>query len=66
MTAAVAESSRKGWVVRMDSRGRITLPKEVRSRLAIKSGDRLVMTEESGGLRIEPARVRVSPAQGEK
>ena len=61
MTAVAATASWKVWVVKMDLRGRITLPAEVRHRLGIKPGDTLVMTEEKRGLRIELARVRPIP-----
>ncbi|HZZ79626.1 MAG TPA: AbrB/MazE/SpoVT family DNA-binding domain-containing protein [Gemmataceae bacterium] len=50
---AVANASWRVWVVKMDRRGRITLPIDVRERLRIRLGDTLVIRKVEGGLRIE-------------
>lgn len=55
MTAAVAQASWRIWVVKVDSRGRITLSADVRQRLGVKAGDTLVLILEKHGLRIETA-----------
>jgi AbrB family looped-hinge helix DNA binding protein len=54
MITAVVSGSWKVWVVKMDGRGRITLPMDVRDRLRVRPGDTLIMHEVKGGLRIEP------------
>lgn len=48
-----AESSWRLWVVKMDRRGRITLPAEVRQRLGVQPGDMLRLVEDAGRWRIE-------------
>jgi AbrB family looped-hinge helix DNA binding protein len=53
MMKAVASASWKVWVVKMDGRGRITLPMDVRDRLGVRPGDTVVMRECEGGLFIE-------------
>jgi AbrB family transcriptional regulator (stage V sporulation protein T) len=43
---------------RLDDRGRLVLPKEMRSRLGLKPGDEVMITETAGGaLRVESRRV---------
>jgi AbrB family looped-hinge helix DNA binding protein len=56
MSVARADASWRKWVLKVDSRGRMTLPMDVRERLHVRSGDRLVMREVEGGLRIERER----------
>ncbi len=65
MTAASAKASWRLWVVKVDSRGRITLPAEVRQRLGVKAGDTLVLVLEKQGLRIETAAGPLQPRRGE-
>lgn len=55
MSDVAMVGSWKMWVVKMDSRGRITLPEPVRERLGIKVGDVLSMTEGERGLKIKAA-----------
>src|ERR1035441_1422837 len=44
---------RRGWIARLDEKGRLVLPAEYRRRLGLKPGDEVAITEEEGGLRIE-------------
>jgi AbrB family looped-hinge helix DNA binding protein len=39
----------------IDNFGRVVLPKSVRDRIGVKAGDRLTLSEDEGGIRLEPA-----------
>jgi len=48
----------------LGERGRLVVPAETRKRLGLEAGDRLVMTEEGGGLRLLPLRERIEALRG--
>ena len=61
---AVRESM-EGYGVVMAERGRLVLPAALRERLALKTGDRLLVTEEAdGSLRLTPRADLVRHLQG--
>jgi AbrB family looped-hinge helix DNA binding protein len=52
-----AKVSERRYVLQLGECGRIVLPAPVRRRLALKGGDRLILSiEEDGSLRLESAR----------
>jgi AbrB family looped-hinge helix DNA binding protein len=53
MNVVASVPSWKRWVLKMDRRGRIALPSEIRLRLGVTAGDTLRLTEAECGLRIE-------------
>ncbi|HEY4309001.1 MAG TPA: AbrB/MazE/SpoVT family DNA-binding domain-containing protein [Pirellulales bacterium] len=65
MILGLGTASWKLWVIKMDGRGRITLPLDVREHLDVRPGDTLVMREVEGGLRIEPNKNWVRSGEGE-
>jgi AbrB family looped-hinge helix DNA binding protein len=49
--------------VKMGPGGRIVIPAEIRSRLALKTGDSLVITESAGEIRISTIEAGIRRAQ---
>mgnify|MGYP006297826473 CR=1 FL=1 len=43
-------------LVRMSTRGRVTIPRELREELGLKPGDRVAFTETENGILLEPVR----------
>lgn len=43
-------------LVRMSTRGRVTIPKEIRDELELKAGDRVAFIETESGLLMKPVR----------
>ena len=41
--------------VRVQSKGQVTIPKEIREKLNIKPGDRVVFVDTEGGVIVKPA-----------
>jgi len=52
-SASMSHMLRRGWIARLDEKGRLVLPAEYRRRLGLKPGDEVAITEEEGVLRIE-------------
>jgi AbrB family looped-hinge helix DNA binding protein len=50
--------------VRLGDRGRLVLPAVVRRQLQLRAGERLLLTVDSGSIRIAPARLQVGEARG--
>lgn len=51
--------------VRVQERGQVTIPKEVRERLGLKKGDLVTFVETEEGVIIKPAEIVVSAALDE-
>jgi antitoxin PrlF len=51
----MAKSSQKRQAT-LTSKGQITIPHEVRRKLGVRPGDKLVFAEDSAGFRVEPVR----------
>ncbi len=50
---------------RITAKGQITIPKKVRTRMAVDAGDRLAFElDANGGVRIVPVRDRMQPLRG--
>lgn len=43
-------------LVRMSTRGRVTIPKELREELGLKPGDRIIFSETENGILLQPLR----------
>lgn len=55
--ASIAHMTRPGGMTRLDARGRLVLPAELRRRLGLRAGDEVKITEEADGvLRVESRR----------
>jgi len=50
--------------VKMGDRGRVVIPGKVRRRLGLEAGDRMLLTEEDGELRLRPLRKRIEDLRG--
>lgn len=50
--------------LKLGDRGRLVIPSETRTRLGLKPGDRLVMQEERGELRLLPLAARIEALRG--
>ena len=46
--------------VRVQSKGQVTIPKEIREKLKIKPGDRVVFVDTEGGVIVKPAVVLIN------
>lgn len=65
MAHATAEYHRSSAIsVRLGDRGRLVLPAVVRRQLQLRAGERLLLTVDSGSIRIVPARQQVHEARG--
>ncbi|MDF1500756.1 MAG: AbrB/MazE/SpoVT family DNA-binding domain-containing protein [Anaerolineales bacterium] len=51
--------------VRVQERGQVTIPKEIRERLRLKKGDLVTFVETEQGVMIKPAEIVVSAALDE-
>lgn len=51
--------------VRVQERGQVTIPKEVRERLGLEKGDLVIFVETEGGVVIKPAEIVMSSALDE-
>lgn len=51
--------------VRVQERGQVTIPKEIRERLGLKKGDLVTFVETEQGVMIKPAEIVVSAALDE-
>jgi len=59
------QSTPESYRLHVGNRGRVVLPAEVRHRLDLKDGDRLILTvEEDGSLRLVSARTLAQQLQG--
>lgn len=57
MTRIITHMTASGGTARLDERGRVVLPADMRRRLEMRPGDQLVVTEEPGGaLRLQSRR----------
>ena len=52
------------YTIRMGDRGRLVIPAEARARLGLKPGDRLLLDESEGELRLLPLPARVRALHG--
>lgn len=50
--------------VRMGDRGRLVIPGEVRKRLGLAPGDRLLLSDEDGEIRLQPLAGRIGELRG--
>jgi AbrB family looped-hinge helix DNA binding protein len=50
--------------VKLGERGRLVIPAETRAKLGLKAGDRLVVSERDGELRLLPVAARVRALRG--
>lgn len=48
----------------MGDRGRLVIPGDVRRRLGLEAGDRLVLSEDEGEIRLRPLADRIKALQG--
>lgn len=57
--------NKESYVLQIGDRGRIILPSELRKRLGLKEGDRILLTvEEDGSARLVSVRSQVENAKG--
>jgi AbrB family looped-hinge helix DNA binding protein len=50
--------------IRMGERGRLVIPSEVRRRVGLKPGDRLILSEMDHEIRLRPASASIEALQG--
>ena len=61
----ITQTTQPRYTLHLGNRGRIVLPAELRRRLDLKEGDRLILTvEEDGSLRLVSARTLAQRLQG--
>jgi AbrB family looped-hinge helix DNA binding protein len=51
-------------MIRMGERGRLVIPSEVRRRIGLKPGDRLILSEADGEIRLRPASASIEALRG--
>jgi AbrB family looped-hinge helix DNA binding protein len=65
MAHAIAPVPQESYVLHLGDRGRLVLPSRLRKRLALKSGEELVLTlDDDGAMRLTTRRQRLNKVQG--